>query len=142
MYANKRNHDYLEMLKKLAIGANISFEVNPSDKRLRKLYSDCYAMLFSSIDEDWGIVILEAMASSKPVISINRGGPTISIVDGKTGFLVNSPDEMAEKMHLLAGHPGICEQMGKAGRKRVEQNYTWKIFLRKMENAFKETAKL
>ena len=49
---------------------------------------------------------------------------------------------MAEKMRHLADHPDICEQMGKEGRKRVEQNYTWKIFLDKMENAFKKTAKM
>jgi len=141
LFENARNLAYFEKLKELAQGANVSFEVNASDTKLKLLYASCYAALFSSIDEDWGIVILEAMASSKPVISVNKGGPTISIKDGETGFLVNSIDEMAEKMRYLSDHPDICEQMGKAGRKRVEQNYTWKIFLDGMEKAFKETAK-
>jgi glycosyltransferase involved in cell wall biosynthesis len=140
MYANRRNQEYLGKLKRLACDSNIIFEIDAPDKRIRELYSGCYAYLFSSIDEDWGIVILEAMASSKPVISINKGGPTISVLDGKTGFLVNSPDEMAKKMRFLAEHPGICEKLGKAGRKRVEQNYTWRIFLDRMKKVFKDTA--
>ena len=45
-------------------------------------------------------------------------------------------------MSFIADHPEICEKMGKAGRKRVEQNYTWKIFLDRMEKAFKETAQI
>ncbi|MCX6770882.1 MAG: glycosyltransferase family 4 protein [Candidatus Micrarchaeota archaeon] len=142
LFPNARNVDYLAKLRKLASGLNVRFEINPKDARIRELYSGCFAFLFSSFDEDWGIVILEAMASSKPVISINRGGPTISVVHGKTGFLVDSADEMAQKMRFLAEHPDICEEMGRAGRKRVEQNYTWRIFLDKMEKVFKETAKM
>jgi glycosyltransferase involved in cell wall biosynthesis len=143
MFGNLRNRLYLERLQKMAEGnAGIKIEENPGDEKVRDLYSRCSAMVFSSYEEDWGIVILEAMASSKPVISVNRGGPTISVVNGKTGFLVNSPDEMAEKMRYLAVHPDACESMGKAGRKRVEQNYTWKIFMGRMEKALKETARM
>jgi len=141
LFENERNIEYLKHLREISKGQNIIFEINVSDRRLKKIYSDCYAYLFASVDEDWGIVILEAMASSKPVISINRGGPTISVLDAKTGFLVNSVDEMAEKMRFLADHPNVCEKMGKAGRKRVEQNYTWDCFFKKFDNALKETAK-
>ena len=141
LFENQRNIDYLRYLRKISAGQNISFEINIGDRRLKKLYSECYAYLFASIDEDWGIVILEAMASAKPVISINRGGPTISVLDGKTGYLVDSVDEMANKMRFLADHPDVCEKMGKAGRKRVEQNYTWDCFFRKFDKVLKETAK-
>jgi len=140
--SEKRNKDYLEFLKNEARGINVEFKPNISDAVLKSLYADCYCALFAAIKEDWGIVPLEEMASGKPVISIKQGGPCESILDGKTGFLVDSIDKMAEKMRHLADHPDICEQMGKEGRKRVEQNYTWKIFLDKMENAFKKTAKM
>jgi len=141
LYENTRNKEYLEHLKKMCKSHDVHFEINPSDEHMQGIYANCYAKLFSSVEEEWGLVVLEAMASSKPVISINIGGPTISILDGKTGFLVNTIDEMAEKMKFLAERPEIVEKMGKAGRKRVEQNYTWKIFLDKMEKAFKETAR-
>lgn len=138
----ERNSLYLAELKRQSKGSAVELMTNVSKSKLLQLYSNCSAMLFSPIYEDWGIAPLEAMASSKPVISANEGGPTESIVNGKTGFLVNSPVEMAEKMRFLADHPSECEKMGKAGRKRVEQNYTWKIFLDKMDKAFKETAKM
>ena len=138
---SERNTKYLKEISELAKGAPIEILTDIPEKKLRQLYAGCSAVLFSAINEDWGIVPLEAMASQKPVISVNEGGPRESIVNGKTGFLVNSVDEMAEKMHFLADYPDVCEKMGKAGRKRVEQNYTWKIFLEKMENAFKKTAK-
>jgi len=142
LFGNARNLAYLEKLKGMARGHNISFQANISDSKMKELYANCYATLFSSIDEDWGIVLLEAVASGKPVISVDAGGPRESIVHGKTGFLVSSVEEMAQKMRFLADRPDICEQMGRAGRRRVERNYTWKIFLDKMEKAFKETAKM
>jgi len=139
---NKQEEAYLRHLAVISKGSNISFAKNPSNSEFSGFYSNCYSVLFSAMNEDWGNIPLEGMASSKPVISVNEGGPRESIVDGKTGYLVNSTDEMADRMIYLADHPDICEQMGKAGRKRVEQNYTWKIFLDRMEKAFKETAKM
>jgi len=137
-----RNRLYLERLRALAGQGNVEFVLDMDERKLKSLYAGCYAVLFPPMMEDWGLVPVEAMASEKPVIAINEGGPRESVVDGKTGFLVNSADEMAQKMRYLADHPDVCEQMGKAGRRRVEQNYTWKIFLDKMERAFKETAKM
>ena len=138
---SRRNLEYLGRLKRLSAGLNVEFRSNLGKKELSGLYSGCFATLFCAKNEDLGIVPLESMASSKPCISVNEGGPRETIADGKTGFLVNSAQEMAEKMKFLSEHPDICERMGKAGRKRVLQNYTWKIFLDKMEKAFKETAK-
>lgn len=136
-----RNRRYLESLKELSKGANISFEINRQDAEMKRMYSDCYAFLCPSIAEDWGIVVLEAMASSKPVIAANRGGPTESVKDGETGFLVASEREMAQKMSLLAQNPSQNEAMGKKGRKRAVQNYTWSIFLDGMAKAYRETLK-
>ena len=81
------------------------------------------------------------MASSKPVISVNEGGPTETILEGKTGFLVNSPEEMAERMAYLAEHPSDAEAIGKKGRRRVEENYSWKSFFKKFDKALESTIK-
>ncbi|MFA5930528.1 MAG: glycosyltransferase [Candidatus Micrarchaeia archaeon] len=139
---NRQEEGYLQRLAALSGGSDISFAKNPSNAEFSGFYANCRSVIFSAINEDWGMVPLEAMASRKPVISVDEGGPRESIVDGKTGYLVNSTGEMAERMRLLADNPGTCEKMGKAGRRRVEQNYTWKIFLDKMEKAFKQTAKM
>jgi glycosyltransferase involved in cell wall biosynthesis len=52
-------------------------------------------------DEPFGLVAIEAMATGTPVIAFRRGGLAETIVDGKTGFLVDTVEEMAEKIHLI-----------------------------------------
>jgi glycosyltransferase involved in cell wall biosynthesis len=138
----EREQKYLEYLKAYSSNLNIEFRIDIDDKELKNLYANSYCVLFSAINEDWGLIPLEAMASEKPCISVNEGGPKYSIINNKTGFLVNSQQEMAEKMLYLAENPDITEKMGKAGRRHVIKNYTWKIFLNKIEKAFKEVARM
>jgi glycosyltransferase involved in cell wall biosynthesis len=56
------------------------------EKTLIDLYANCKAFLFPQL-EDAGIVPLEAMASGRPVIALNRGGSLDTMIDGKTGVL-------------------------------------------------------
>jgi colanic acid/amylovoran biosynthesis glycosyltransferase len=67
----------------------------------------------------------EAMAMGMPVISTFHGGIPELIEDGVSGFLVpeRDADAIAEKLSDLIAHPEIWEQMGHAGRKRVEEKY-------------------
>ncbi len=132
---------YVQRLKKLAGSSKIKFMPNPSDKKLIELYSRATAVLFAAINEDFGIVPLEGMASSKPVVSVNEGGPKETILNGKTGFLANSYSEMAEKMAYLAEHPSICDKMGKAGRARILSNYSWGAFFERFDSLAKQVAK-
>ncbi|MEM4366995.1 MAG: glycosyltransferase family 4 protein [Candidatus Anstonellales archaeon] len=133
--------EYFEKIKELAKGFNVEFRLNLEEKDLKELYSNSYAVLFTPINEDFGLVPLEAMASEKPCISVNEGGPVNVIKEGRTGFLVNSPEEMADRMLYLASHSEENERMGKEGRKEIFRNYTWKVFLNRMERAFKEVAR-
>ncbi len=129
--------NYHKTLKSMCDNS-IIIETDVSEERILDLYSRCYAMLFSAIDEDFGLAPLEAMASSKAVIARNEGGPKETIADGIDGFLVSSPEEMAEKMELLAKNPELCERMGKAGRKKVQEQFTWDKFLKRFEEKARE----
>ncbi|MCX8163088.1 MAG: glycosyltransferase family 4 protein [Candidatus Micrarchaeota archaeon] len=134
-------NEYLEELKNLAQGYKIEFKTNLSTKELKELYSNCYAGLFYAIEEDFGLVPLEYMASSKPCISVNEGGPKYSIIDKKTGFLVDSPEQMAQKMLYLAENPQETENMGKKAREHVLKNFSLEVYLEKIEEKLKEVAK-
>lgn len=123
---DKRFERYYQFLKSIFDGKII---LNPEPEKMHELYSNCYGVLFAGMNEDFGITPLEAMASFKPVISVNEGGPKETVVDGKTGYLVDSASSMAQKMCYLADNPDVVQRMGKAGRKRVESNFTWKAFL-------------
>lgn len=135
----ERERKYFEKLKGISNGYPVEFKANITEKELKDVYSNCYATVFSAINEDWGLTPLESMASSKPCISVNEGGPRFSIIDGETGFLVENEAEMAEKMKYLAETPGENEKIGKKGRNRVVKNYTWKVFLEKIEKEFQKT---
>ncbi len=140
---SSRYADFEEYYKKLKAmkAKNVIFKLNPTNKELRELYSRCTAVLVSAINEDFGIVPLEGMASSKPVISVNEGGFRETIVNRKTGFLVKSPGEMAEKMDFVVQHSSIAAKMGKDGRKRVERNYSWNKFFKGFDKLAREVSK-
>jgi len=129
-------------LKSLLLDAekNVVVETNISEERLCDLYSRCYCTLFPPVNEDFGLVPLESLASSKPCIAIDQGGPRETVDDMADGFLVQTPQEMAARMEQLARHPETCEKMGKAGRKKVLEKFTWDVFLSKFEKAAKKVA--
>ncbi len=132
---------YFEKLKAMSKGLNVAFKMNVGDKELKKLYAGSSAVLFAAINEDYGFVPVESMASSKPIISVNEGGPKETIQNGKTGFLVNSVSEMAEKMAYVAENKDEAERMGNAGRKLVEHKYSWEAFFSKLDPMLKKVAK-
>ena len=81
------------------------------------------------MNEDYGLIPLESMAASKPCIGRNEGGLKETIRDGRDGFLVSSIWDMAEKMELISKDEERAVCMGRAGRAKVERDFTWDKFL-------------
>lgn len=81
----------------------------------------------STVKEAFGLVILEAMACSTPVVASRIGGIPNIVKDGKTGFLVRprSPKEIAEKVNIILGNPKLSLAMGERCRKLIEEKFTW-----------------
>jgi glycosyltransferase involved in cell wall biosynthesis len=71
-------------LKKMA-GPNIEFRGWAGADEIPQLLRDCKAMIFPG-EEDFGITVLEAQASGRPVIAFKAGGALDTIVDGETGL--------------------------------------------------------
>jgi len=67
----------------------VTFEVRPDDERLRQLYWGARALLFPT-HEDFGIIPVEAQSCGTPVLGFARGGLLETVVDGETGFLIQS----------------------------------------------------
>ena len=72
--------------------------------------------------EGFGIAVIEAMASGKPVVATDVEGLRDVVKEGSTGFLVPRGESgpLAEKIILLLRNPNLRLQMGREGRKRVE----------------------
>ncbi|HZQ54534.1 MAG TPA: glycogen synthase [Bryobacteraceae bacterium] len=105
-----------------------------------QFYSHARVFCCPSVYEPFGIINLEAMACGAPVVASATGGIKEVVVDGETGYLVpfeqhpvtgfpTDPEQFAkdlgQKVSELLADPGKCERFGKAGRKRVEQTFSW-----------------
>ncbi len=128
---------YYRKIKAMAT-ADIFIEKNVDEARLLDLYSRCRAVLYTPVNEDFGLIPGEAMAASKPCIARNEGGPRETIRNGEDGFLVDSIWDMAAKMEALAKNPERSQKMGRAGRAKVEKEFTWERFMKRFEEKASE----
>lgn len=72
---------------------NVEIRSWVDNKELIDLYAGCKGLIATSKDEDFGLNVIEAMASGKPVIAPNEGGYKETIINGKTGILIDDIDE-------------------------------------------------
>ena len=73
----------LEKLKKMA-KPNIEFLGKVSEEKRAELYGKCQAFIHPQ-EEDFGMMVVEAMASGRPVLAYNKGGALETVIPGKTG---------------------------------------------------------
>jgi starch synthase len=92
-----------------------------------QLYSHAAVFCCPSVYEPFGIINLEAMACGTPVVASAVGGIIEVVEDGITGLLVppGQPRELAAALNAVLGDPARATAMGAAGRKRVEEHFSW-----------------
>ena len=76
-----------------------------------------------STREGFGLVVTEALWKGTPVVGGNVGGIPLQVLDGETGFLVDSVEACAEKTLYLLQHPDEAQRMGAQGREHVRRNF-------------------
>jgi glycosyltransferase involved in cell wall biosynthesis len=135
-FVDAKSRSYLESLRNDAEHSpRVEFIVSPSDEQLDALYRGAAFCLFTALNEDWGIVPLEAMARGKAVIANDRGGPRESIAHGQTGYLLE-PDETqwANAIASLASDPELMRRLGGQAHAQVER-FTWTRFAERVDAA-------
>jgi len=110
----------------LGIREDIGMHKNVPEEDLAELYRNARLFVLSSNEEGLGLVLAEAMASGTPVVSTDCGGPSTLIDDGTTGFLVPTGDAeaLADRMAHVLAHPKVAKDLGRAGRERVETEFS------------------
>lgn len=92
-----------------------------------------------SVREGFGLVVAEGMWKARPVVGGNVGGIRLQIEEGRTGFLVDTVEECAERTTRLLRDPDLREQLGEAGRERVRERF---LTLRELEDCLRLMAKV
>jgi glycogen synthase len=107
---------------------------------VKQLYSHCAVFACPSVYEPFGLINLEAMACETPVVASGVGGILEVVVDGETGYLVPParPDDLAAALKRMLDDPARAKAMGKAGRKRVEDRFSWDAIAARTQEVYAE----
>ena len=127
--------------KSLDLENRVSFMGYVPSQQLPKFYGMTDVFVLPSITaEAFGIVLLEAMASGKPVVATNVGGIPEVVESSNCGILVDPWDEyaLAEAIFSLLEDESLRNELGRNGRKAVENRYSWDIIAEKIERVYQE----
>jgi len=102
---------------------------------------DIFVALSNDDSESFGVAIIEASATEKPVVVTCVGGLPEVVIDGKTGFIIkpNDPIEAAISIEKLILNKPLREELGKNGRKRVADLYDFSVNLNQMIEIYYDT---
>ena len=123
-----------ELSQRLGVEEAVIFAGFVPDEQLPLYYAAADVVVLPSREirpgvpvEGFGITLMEAAASGKPVVAGNVGGTDDAVVDGVTGLLVdpNDVEAVADAILALLNDPAKAAQMGAAGRERAVADFTW-----------------
>jgi glycosyltransferase involved in cell wall biosynthesis len=124
----------------LGISKDIVFCGYIGDDRLFKsAFAACNVFVLPSEYEAFGLVLLEAMACEKPCVATNVGGVPDVVEGNKTGILVEygNPQQLAQAIISLLGDESKSRSMGRAGRERVRERFTWPKVVDQLEDVYR-----
>jgi glycosyltransferase involved in cell wall biosynthesis len=107
-------------------------------KDVQELLRVIDVFVLSSISEGLPLSVVEAMASSKPVVATNVGGLSELVISGENGFLVpaRSPEALAEKILVLLKNRDLRESMGKKGREIAQNKFSLDRMIENYQNLY------
>jgi phosphatidylinositol alpha-1,6-mannosyltransferase len=119
-----------EMAERFSVSQFVTFTGKLSEEEMRELYQKCSLFVMPSEKEGFGIVFLEAMAYSKPVIGGAHAGTLSVIDDEKTGMLVNRLDVkgISDAIVRILKDDDLRFRLGRAGHEKLLSMFTFKNF--------------
>ena len=107
------------------LGDRVRFTGYLSQSSVAEMLRNADICVLPSFAEGVPVVLMEALASSRPVVATQVAGVGELVEDGKSGFLVPPGDEisLADRIRTLALDPALRERMGAEGRRRVARDF-------------------
>ena len=107
----------------LGLGHRTYFRGRVDRQAISHYFSACDLFVLASDIEAAGNVLLEAMASARPVVCTASGGPAEYVRDGETGFVVPVADvaALADRLRLLLDDPALADRLGASGHRLAQR---------------------
>jgi glycosyltransferase involved in cell wall biosynthesis len=141
--AGNDEEGYRRVLEELAasrgIGERVIYagEVQGVDKEALLRHARLLALL--SYSENFGIVVLEAMAAGRPVVVTPEVGLASTVREAGAGIVAEGePEQLAAALARVLGDPELADRMGEQGRVTVQQRFTWDAVACTMERVYEE----
>ncbi|WP_456453727.1 glycosyltransferase family 4 protein [Thermococcus sp.] len=106
-------------------------------QNLREIYWAADVVLMPGMLEAFPIVGLEASATGKLIVGRNESGLSDLIVDGQTGFLSYSEEELSQKLAAVLSRTELIPRMGKEARERAEREFSWDVILKRLLEVYR-----
>jgi len=125
-----------DLVQELGLEENVIFTGYLLDRELRAAYKRSDVVVLPSIQEGFGLVVIEAWLYKKPVIVSSGAGISELIVQGENGFIFEpkNSEELAEKVIDVLSHPEKGAAIGEAGFDTAMKEYAegskpvWDVF--------------
>tara|TARA_Y100001958_G_C21226557_1_gene552022 strand:+ start:478 stop:1632 length:1155 start_codon:yes stop_codon:yes gene_type:complete len=117
-------------LNKYKKNKKIIFKKSMNQRDLGKFYNNSDVFVLNSIEDGFGMVILQAMACGLPVITTKNTGGSEIIEDEKDGFIIpiRSKEVLKKKIFYLYNNPKHCSEMGMIAKDKISKNYSWESY--------------
>jgi glycosyltransferase involved in cell wall biosynthesis len=126
-------------LQKMKLTRHFNFLGDVHESILPAIYNCADVFTLPSTQEGQGIALLEAQATSKPVVAFNVSGVREAVLNRETGLLVKpSSLELAEAIIKLLADCSLRKKMGSKGREFVSKSFSWDICAQKMLKVYRE----
>jgi glycosyltransferase involved in cell wall biosynthesis len=124
-----------QLAAKLGVEARVEWLGHVTEKEKRENYARAAAVIFPPVDEDYGYITLEAMLSSKAVVTCDdSGGPLEFVSPRKTGLVAKpTPAALAEALDELWRDRTLAAKLGRTGRENYERlGLSWSEVVKKL----------
>jgi len=138
---------YATKLREFIAANNLSSSVRllpgmrNDNPELIQAFHACDVFVLPSMHEPFGIVVLEAWSSGKPVIASHVGGLQALVRDGETGFFfdpnaADAASALAAKLDRFVAEPELKRRIGEAGQREATSKYDWAQIAQQLETLY------
>ncbi len=135
--------DWAGLSRELGLADCVSFRGAIPFDAVAAAMRACHVFCLPSVRESGGAVVLEAMASARPVIALDFGGPAEIVTDAFGALLpLRSPaqveDALRDTLAEVLRDPTAWERKGLAARREIEARYSWPAKIAAAEDTYRE----